>query len=278
MKKHLLLTTALVAVISATNASATETIVSENVENSPTTAYTNNNGDTLTVKDNIIFTKNSSAVVGAGIHNSGTLNIGNGVKFIDNTASDKGAAIYSENASGKITIGNDVHFNNNKASAGAVFLFDVNDVTIGNGVKFINNDLTAPAALRTGALSIVGTSEHSNSVTIGDNAEFSGNKAFYGSAIYIGYTGDTVTIGKNAIFDNNSGDDLGGAILNGGTLKIDNGATFSRNKAYRGSAIANMGTIQLKDVSFKNNEASALATFYNDYTGKATFSGNTTFE
>ena len=274
MKNKLLITTALVALFSINNASATETIVEANVKNSAKTAYNNNSGDTLTVKDNIIFENNFSDVAGAGIYNNGTLNIGNGVQFISNTTydhkipasehSEMGAAIYSQNASGKITIGNDVIFKDNKAGSGAIYLYQGNDVTIGDGVKFINNDFSKsfanPEATKTGALSIIGTDGRSNRVTIGDNAQFSGNNALYGSAIYIQHTGDSVTIGKNAVFDKN----IGQAIYNGGTLQIDSGAIFSNNVgvvtatnwvANAGSAIFNGGTVTLNGAKIIQNTA-----------------------
>ena len=118
------------------------------------------------------------------------------------------------------------------------------------------------------------------SMTIGDNAVFSGNVASYGGAI--GNTG-SMTIGDSAVFSGNSAEG-GGAICNYGRMTIGAGAVFSGNVAsvIRGGAIYNYaynGSMTIGDNAiFSRNVASSGGAIYNygsmTIGDGAVFSGN----
>lgn len=152
---------------------------------------------------------------GGGIYNSGTLNITNTV-FSANTAgacNDSGGGIYSN--SGIVSINNGTFSGNGAGWGGA-----------------INSD--------SGTLIII-------------NSTFSGNnQSFTGGGIVS--RGNTVITGTT--FSSN-GASRGGGIFNGGTLEITN-STFSGNSGngfFGGGGIYNFGTMTVTNVTLSGNSA-----------------------
>lgn len=159
-------------------------------------------------------------------------------------------------------------------------------VTVADGTVFKGNSTTASAG---GAMKLL------DSVAIGENVRFEGNKAQDGGwgagAIYLrDRTGGTTTIGANAKFiGNESG--LGGALgIEAGSLTLADGTLFEGNKAVngKGGAVAvwtdkdnNLkegSTIDLGSATFRENEAKfggAIANANNDVSDKVTEYGHT---
>lgn len=159
-------------------------------------------------------------------------------------------------------------------------------VTVADGTVFKGNSTSASAG---GAMKLL------DSVAIGENVRFEGNKAQDGGwgagAIYLrDRTGGTTTIGANAEFiGNESG--LGGALgIEAGSLTLADGALFEGNKAVngKGGAVAvwtdkdnkleEGSSINLGSAIFKNNEAElggAIANVNNDDAKNATEYGHT---
>lgn len=159
-------------------------------------------------------------------------------------------------------------------------------VTVADGTVFKGNSTSASAG---GAMKLL------DSVAIGENVRFEGNKAQDGGwgagAIYLrDRIGGTTTIGANAEFiGNESG--LGGALgIEAGSLTLADGALFEGNKAVngKGGAVAvwtdkdnNLkegSTIDLGSATFRENEAKfggAIANANNDASDKVTEYGHT---
>ena len=123
---------------------------------------------------------------------------------------------------------------NDKNRGGAVTIgYDVSGVSVADGTSFIGNKHLA--ATGGGAIKAL------NGFTIGNNVTFDGNTADnngWAGALYIKLAdkanpseNETVKIGENSVFKNNSGL-FGGAIgLEYGNLEIANGAQFIGNHA-----------------------------------------------
>ena len=138
-----------------------------------------------------------------------------------------------------------VSYETNTAGVAAID-YNTPNVRVESGTTFSNNSMAATDGAGGGALKIL------TGATIGDNVTFDKNTAidgggWGGGAIYIKLTNgetpseyDTVTIGKNAQFIDNSAKNVGGAIaLEYGNLNIEEGAVFRGNsikadKAERG--------------------------------------------
>jgi outer membrane autotransporter protein len=192
------------------------------------------------------FTGNSASNNGGAIYNTfysnnGT-NKGNGVtvkgNFKENTAGVSGGAIYND---GTITNGN---------SNGGV-------MTVLAGSKFVGNEANEDG----------GAIYNSGVMTVGDNIEFSENKAGWGGAIFTKWK---MNIGDDVIFENNEATVSGGALYvskysstEDGSLVIGDNVLFDSNKAqYDGGAITNMKNMLKvgEGAKFTNNKSLAKDT------------------
>ena len=197
-------------------------------------AISNYNSD-IVIRDNVSFTSNIALQES---YDSNMNQMG--------TIYSEGTASHTNN----ITIGENVTFSDNVAGAGAgLYLFGANNVTIGDGAKFENNitqkDLSNPDLIGGGggAITLVNNGSNGNvALTIGKGAIFNGNKASYGGAINLNSTNTSITIGDDAQFIGNIADgSFGGAIYNQGTTTIGKNALFQNNSALKGGAIFNQG-------------------------------------
>ena len=297
--------------------------VSGTVENNTTTNTSNPqaysfggaiyNTGTLNVSENTIFQKNYlngsttdneyyQGSAGGAIANYGNLTIGNNVQFIQNGFKNSGAiseaindaaglsaaagaidggAIFSNSLGAVITIGNGVKFQNNIAAGygGAIYSID-GKVTIGENATFENNISHYGGAI---------TNDQTNgtaSLTIGNGASFTGNKAINDNGGAIANWYGTTTIGENAKFTDNSSGYAGGALFNSdsATMSVAKNAAFSGNSskadADGGGAISNRGNLTVNGgTTFsKNSAAVSGGAVYNK--GKIIFDttdGNITF-
>ena len=268
MRKNLLLTTALVGVAFAfpamaddtQNPPADETITHEAI-------YTNETG--TTVADGAVF---------------------EGLK--QESADSQNAGAVTVNTQGSIVIGNNVDFMGNSSVAAGGAMKALSGFEIGNNVTFEGNTsekgggaLYIRQSPNTGATDPVA----STTAKIGNNATFDSNKAggdsansWLGGAIAVEYAPEGLTIGKNALFEKNSGGH-GGAIglwVSGNdnitdkvasVLKIGDGAQFIGNEAKN-----------IKGESSDGYDGRGGALFINDGAlaelGTATFEDNTAKE
>ena len=139
----------------------------------------------------------------------------------------------------------------------AVAVSDESQVEIYNS-KFINNT----AAEKGGAIRIIGSECQIR------ESEFMNNTANSGGAIYL--TSQSSVNLEGVTFTNNTAMLTGGSIFISSSAKVDVfNSQFTYNKAMKGSAIDNRGTLSISDSQlFKNKALSALNAFYNRLTGK----------
>ena len=182
-------------------------------------------------------------IVSGGI--SGTLN---GV-FINNTASDWGGAIYID--SGGISGNVNGTFINNKGSSGSA-IFIAGDISGNVNGTFINNEAKSRGAI------YIYNGDASGNI----NGTFINNVANQGGAIAVGDAGK-ISGNVNGIFINNTGYHSGGAISIDETESYSTGKVdgiFINNKAEEGGAIYIEFTYDDPNVSlggtFINNNAS----------------------
>ena len=182
-------------------------------------------------------------IVSGGI--SGTLNS----VFINNTASDWGGAIYID--SGGISGNVNGTFINNKAGSGAA-IFIAGDISGNVNGTFINNEAQGRGAI------YIYNGDASGNV----NGTFINNIANQGGAIAVGDEGK-ISGNVNGIFINNTGYYSGGAISIDDTESYSTGKVegiFINNKAESGGAIYIEFTYDDPNVSlggtFINNNAS----------------------
>lgn len=266
----------------------------------------------ITVKSDLTFSnfKLSDGIGGVlGNFHGNTLNIGDGVTFENNKATD-GGAVWSQGAKesggntfedryvkSTLKVGNGVKFIGNEATGtgslgigGAVLLMGNQEATFGDNILFEDNTSVA------GALAVQSTHVSATSsdgkvkATFGKNATFTGNKAKTGGAIYNrsdGSSGATygteIIFGEGATFTENEATvGSGGAIRNtfNGTespvvITFVNGATFTDNSAVtKGGAIANEGTMNFGNVTFEGNTAAQGKDISN--AGTINFNGDVT--
>ena len=190
-------------------------------------------------------------IVSGGI--SGTLNS----VFINNTASDWGGAIYID--SGGISGNVNGTFINNKGSSGAA-IFIAGDISGNVNGTFINNKAKGYGAV------YIYNGDASGNV----NGTFINNIANQGGAIAVG-NGGTVSGNVNGIFINNTGYYSGGAICIDNTERYPTGkleGIFINNKAEEGGAIYiefnhNDPNVSLGGTFINNNASRGGAIFIN---------------
>ncbi len=231
-------------------------------------------GESITLSDVIIQNALGMSQQGGAINNGSgkTLNIGDNVKFIHNTAGTVygGSAIHNRN--GSVAIGDNVTFEENysaftgadwtSGNTGAISNWQGGDLTIGDNVVFKNNGYTNASKDTIGAF--VGGAIYNDAsgtqLSIGDGAEFEGNASLGGGGAIFNQ-GAKVEIGDNSIFKNNITNGEGGAIYSqwvDTVLTVGDNAKFTGNKAdANGGAVVNYdGTATIGEKAlFENNSA-----------------------
>lgn len=282
MKNKLLITTALVAFVSASNAVATERVISTDITNLTNTEPTRSGallvdyGDKVTISDNVNITDNTSTIGAAGgIKALNGFTAGNNLNVSNNKSEKKmGGGMY-------IRLADDTHYTEeNKATA------TNRNVVIGDNATISNNS----SKWLGGGMAI----ESAEKVTIGNGATFEGNHSdAEGGAIAIwsdasnklnGKEFDNKTLlelGQSRFIKNTSGS-TGGAIanINENTVNIAAGSLFDGNKAAsNGGAIYNEGTLNIgANTVFSNNTSTANGgAIFNDTSAKLALSGNNIF-
>lgn len=271
MRKNLLLTTALVGVAFAFPAMAGDT------QNPPADE---------TITHEAIYTNETGTTVADGT-------VFEGLK--QESADSQNAGAVTVNTQGSIVIGNDVKFLGNNSVAAGGAMKALSGFEIGNNVEFNGNTsekgggaLYIRQSPNTGATDPVA----STTAKIGDGATFESNKAggenansWLGGAIAIEYAPEGLEIGDNATFSKNEAQQ-GGAIAVwvsendienkvASTLTIGDGATFSDNIAHNNTegADGNGGALFINDGA---NVTLGQTTFENnkaDNAGGAIFVG-----
>lgn len=243
MKNKLLITTALVAVLSATNVNA------------------QTKGEIIDISDEVVKVEDNTIISGH-----------------QNDRNNYGGAISVGPSTNELNIGNNVTLENNTTVSSGGSMLAMNGFTAGDGLTIKNSE----AKKGGGALYIKladSTAEPSFSpsnrdIVIGKNALFEGNTSGWGlgGAIAI-ESANNVTIGDGAMFRNNTGGAIavwsdknkfnGEAITTGTTLNLSK-ATFESNEGTKGGAVANLeaangatvsNTINIKDSLFTDNKA-----------------------
>ena len=271
---------------------------------------------------NATFSNNSATTNGGAVYNETSANL-TASKFEENKSGTYGGAIMSTEGS-KLTITNGT-FNDNKVTGdikasygGAIFnqgKMEVSGNFSGNEAGrggAIYNYTTAETTIKEGTVFDGNKSTYGhgsavytfNGMTIEDNVEFKNNHANWGGALAVELResdtmpmpeNDTVAIGKNVRFVDNTSDEGGAAIVNtNGKITIADGATFSGNKSGAGggaiyntmdtdptdptSGDAVSSAITLGSATFENNSTKGDGgAIYNDDKSTVTITGNTTF-
>ena len=204
-------------------------------------------GQDLTISS-VVF-KQRNDYYGAGIFNSGNLNIQNGSRF-ENNHSNTGGAIFSSGRTSLINI-SDTSFAGNSASGSGGAVNSGGSLNIENSA--FNNNVSS---------SMYGGAIHSSGKALIKGTSFSENKASEGGAIYTAGDASSLTV-VNSSFTGNSTTindygwyEFGGAINSTGSLNIS-GSLFDGNFANEA------GAIKLRQGSKDSSISSS--TFRNNY-------------
>lgn len=200
--------------------------------------------------------------LGGVLHNrnggSATMN----AKFENNSASDKGGAIYIDN--GTVEIGRSSSFGNssfkgNKANQGGAIYLSSGNLEIENNSSFTDNGSSQGG----GAIYV-----NSGTVQIKDffvgPITFTDNSSSQGGAIYVNNGATLEVTPDNFAFMHNRAESGGGAIYsNGGKVTLRRGtfrfqrASLSFNKAVTGAAVYSAGgQLSVNGVEINNNSSS----------------------
>ena len=212
------------------------------------------------------FNSNSADLYGGAIYNGngGEIIINGNSSFTGNEAGNDGGAIYnsitnSSNKSATIDVRH-VTFDSNFANINGGAIFNRSDNTTGqesviniDGATFKNNT----ASTGGGAISNQITSNQSTAEVNITNTTFENNGI-------LNHGGSNVVTGS------------GGAIYNSGTVNIEQGTSFTGNKAsISGGAIYNTGTANISNAIFSNNGGTTTGSGYTT-SGGAIYSNNST--
>ena len=210
-------------------------------------------GTTLSL-NGTLFQRNSATFSGGGggaVHFGSTTpptltNTGN-TRFIRNTATAQGGAIYT---TGDLTLTNTgagtIAFSGNMASVGGAIVAH-NNLTIGSGVTFGGANATdGNTAEQGGAIYLSGTQLSLNG-TLFQNNSATGSTVTAGGAMSLSGGDTAVTNTGTTQFIGNTATNQGGAIYANGTLLFTGTGTlaFSGNTASEGGAIYADGNITL---------------------------------
>ncbi len=196
---------------------------------------------------------------GAGIHNSGTLEIVSATITGNDANTYAGGGIYN---TGTLLLDNAVITNNTSSTGGGlanggIATAEVRDSTIsgntagskqGGGiandgvVSVLGGVIEANSAFNGGGIYSTGT------LTV-DGAMVGTNSAFNGAGIH--NAGGRVELSGSTLITENSGGVSGGGIYNSaaGSVTLSGTTTISKNVMEAGSGIANFGTLEMYDVS-----------------------------
>lgn len=284
MKNKLLITTALVALVSASNAYATERVISEDIVNQTNTepnasgALLVNYNDDVRINGNINITGNTSTLGAAGgikalngFTAGNNLNVSNNksenkmgggiyVRLVDDTGYvDNGFTATNRN----VVIGDNATISNNSSKwlGGGMAIEGAEKVTIGNGATFEGNHSDAEG----GAIAIWSDSsnklegkefDNTTLLELGQSRFISNTTDSKGGAI-ANINDNTVNIAAGSLFDGNKAATEGGAIYNEGNLNVGANTTFSNNEAVSGGAVRNNnGIVNITVANFSDNTAS----------------------
>ena len=227
-------------------------------------------GTTLTGTLNIEGIKDSdtdviSAKASAGASNGLTmfelteedtiLNIKN-ITIRDAQSETEGAVIKATAADAVVNIENSVITENSSSRGGALYLGNPPPKETDEEEEPENPDTPEepepPVVQENPVINITGTTFSNNKATgtpEDADTEIIGN----GGAIYLGASSPDVTI-SDTTFTGNTAANFGGAVYNasGGNILFEN-VTFQDNTAERGSAVYNLGTMELKNAAFSGN-------------------------
>lgn len=255
--------------------------------------YNTNKGSITFTNDinteKVVFSKNYTDSAGAGIYNTGTLNMSGAFEFTNNyNDTGDGASIFN---SGAVSLNGKFRFEEGSASKGGaisnsnlliietsstddnlIFYHNKSEhdggaiyntgTTIINGKGLFEKNYTYQTYKRGGAIF------NSSSLNLSGDFDFKENSSYYGGAIYNSSSGSMLLFGE-FLFDRNSAN-LGAAIYSEGDVNItgtrQNGAeskvNFENNEATtRGGAIYIAGSsdflvrLDIESVDFKNNKA-----------------------
>ncbi|MBR5153262.1 MAG: autotransporter domain-containing protein [Alphaproteobacteria bacterium] len=230
--------------------------------------YTVKAGDSLVVTDGYSNAENGVFT------NNGSLIINDGLVFADNNTGGYGATVYIFNKNATYTkIGNNVVFSGGTAMegsspdyegmGGAIYTWSDGDASGANVIEMGDNVVFRGNSAAEG--SVMYTYGY-NEITIGDNLVVENNSSpyGYGAIVLNGYDAfngkdfvNTMNVGKNALFQNNTALLRSGAVYIGGDANdkaiFDDGARFIGNSSSFGGAVSGFGAFEFGDVSFVSN-------------------------
>ncbi len=183
--------------------------------------------------DNLII-ESGARTTGAGILNSGTLEVNNS-SFSGNSA-NSGGSIYN-NSSGNLTVNNST-FSGNSATSSGGGIFNQGTLTVDNSTLSGNSATNYGGGIYTESTLEV------------NNSTFSGNSANSGGGIL---NLSTLTV-NNSTFSGNSVNN-GGGIFNQGTLTVDNSTISGNSASFIGGGIFNSDTLEVNNSTFSGNSA-----------------------
>ena len=167
------------------------------------------------------FEGNSAPYGGAIAAAKANVTIGEDTKFLNNTATSMGGAIYIQNIrsdSSALTLNGPITVTGNRALYGGAISATGSTVTIGEGSKFSSNIATSMG----GAIYIQNGDNTLSTLRLNELITMTGNQASYGGAIYAN-NANMINVAKSATLYNNvatqAGDDL---FLNGATFTLPN--------------------------------------------------------
>ncbi|MCI7290851.1 MAG: hypothetical protein MR504_01470, partial [Methanobrevibacter woesei] len=218
------------------------------------------------------FINNSAISSGGAIFINGASDIYiENSEFTDNSALSSGDAIYVNGANANLTIADSIFTNNNVESRGDVN-FIVSDFThLENAINAVDDELVLDSDV---TMTDAEADRYTNGITINKDITIDAKghtiDARELGRIFNIANGATLTL-NNAVLINGRAD-KGGAIYNDGTLNINN-VTFKDNAADNwGGAIYDNGVVTVVDSTFNGNDIINRGSSSTDYGGAAIFS------
>ncbi len=210
-------------------------------------------GANLTLNTLTIADGNAGLVNGGGIDNSGTVTISNSTLSNNSSANGGGAGIY--NHGGTVSISTSTLSNNSAINDGGGIYNDGGTVSITNST-LSTNSARVGAGIANGAggtVNISSSTLSNNSASILSSTSGVNSFPYNGSGGGIYNDGGTVNISTSTL-SHDSAADLGGGIVNFGTMSIAN-STLYTNNAVDGGGIYNTGTVSISTSTLSNNSA-----------------------
>lgn len=195
---------------------------------------------------------------GAGAEGGAVYSIGSQVflesaQLLDNTATDKGGAVYCyAGAGGTLTVSDSLFENNTSKAGGAIF----NDgcVALTSNSTFKTNHASSGLGGLGGGIHNAAPLTPSLLTLTVNNSLFQGNTALDGGGLYIA-TGSTATLNTVTLKSNTGG--YGGGLENSGTVTLNDSLVDANIVTGVGGGIWNLyGTVTLVRTTVSNNRAS----------------------